>query len=127
MVSPRETRSEIIETVAVATLVPRWMVSYIGAGTGSLIIQVAIAVFAGALVALKIYWRNIVDFFKREKSAGEQGATGELTGEAGAVEEQLLPAAGMDSEEKDAQERMEENLLPRGDESLSNLETDTRP
>jgi len=38
--------------------------AYLDAGTGSYIIQVLIGTLMGGIVAIKIYWRNIRDFFK---------------------------------------------------------------
>ncbi len=46
-------------------------IGYIGAGTGSLIIQVVIAAFVGGLFVLKVYWRRITGFFKRGKECEE--------------------------------------------------------
>jgi len=44
--------------------------AYLDAGTGSLIIQAVIGTIAGGLVAIRIYWQKIKDFFGR--SASEQ-------------------------------------------------------
>ena len=38
---------------------------YLDAATGSIIIQVLIGFFAGALLLLKIYWNRIRNFLKR--------------------------------------------------------------
>jgi hypothetical protein len=38
---------------------------YIDPGTGSIIIQILIGVLAGVLVALKIFWIKIRNFFKK--------------------------------------------------------------
>lgn len=37
--------------------------AYLDPGTGSYIIQIAIATFAGAVFALKMFWNNIKTFF----------------------------------------------------------------
>ena len=44
---------------------------YIGAGTGSLIIQVAIASALGAAVALRLYWSRIKKLFSKKQSEVE--------------------------------------------------------
>ncbi len=83
-----------------ALLMPRWTLSYIGAGTGSLIIQVVIAALAGGLIALKLYWSKVKALFQRDGGAGEAGGTACVTAEppregAGvepSLEEELLPA-----------------------------------
>lgn len=49
--------------------------TYIGAGTGSLIIQVVLASLLGAAVVTRIYWQRIKEFFSRNKE--EDGAPGE--------------------------------------------------
>lgn len=46
-------------------------IGYIGAGTGSLIIQVVIAATVGGLFVLKVYWRRITGVFKKGKECGE--------------------------------------------------------
>jgi hypothetical protein len=48
-----------------------FMLSYIDAGTGSLIIQMIIGGLAGALLALKIFWHKIVRIFRHDKSGTE--------------------------------------------------------
>ena len=48
------------------------LVAYIDAGTGSYIIQLAIAGAMGGLFALKIYWGKIRSFFaRRQPKEGE--------------------------------------------------------
>lgn len=41
------------------------IIAYIDPGSGSMIIQVVIATVLGGIVAVKIFWQNIVLFFKR--------------------------------------------------------------
>ena len=41
------------------------MISYIDPGTGSFVIQVIIGVLFGVLYALKLFWGNILRFFKK--------------------------------------------------------------
>jgi hypothetical protein len=45
-------------------------ITYIGPGTGSLIIQAVLAAMLGAAVAARLYWSRIKRFFSRKK--GEQ-------------------------------------------------------
>jgi len=40
---------------------------YLDPGTGSFIIQILLAGLLGIGVAVKVYWKNIVSFFKRNK------------------------------------------------------------
>jgi hypothetical protein len=42
--------------------------AYLDPGTGSLILQSIIAIFAGAAVTCKIYWEHIKAFFRIKKS-----------------------------------------------------------
>ena len=67
------------------------MLSYIGAATGSLIIQVVIAATVGGLFALKLYWRRIKAFFLRRKVAEEECAAPVEEGKGAAGEGALLP------------------------------------
>jgi hypothetical protein len=39
--------------------------AYLDPGTGSMIIQVLIAVFVGAAFAVKVFWKRIVAFLRR--------------------------------------------------------------
>jgi tellurite resistance protein TehA-like permease len=45
--------------------------AYLDPGTGSYIIQIAIATFVGALFAIRLFWRRIKAFFKRQSSHQE--------------------------------------------------------
>lgn len=42
--------------------------SYIDPGTGSYLVQVLIAVFVGASVGIKVFWRRIKEFFTGKKT-----------------------------------------------------------
>lgn len=42
--------------------------AYLDAGTGSMIIQLILGGVTGLAVILKLYWRNLKDFFKGKKS-----------------------------------------------------------
>lgn len=90
MAASRKTGTGIRQAIALSALLPGCTVSYIGAGTGSLIIQVVIAGLAGALIALKIYWRNITALFKRRKEAGGGAGATEAVADPGDVEN-LMP------------------------------------
>jgi|WetSurMetagenome_2_1015567.scaffolds.fasta_scaffold130625_2 hypothetical protein len=51
----------------------RPILAYIDAGTGSIIIQVVIAVIAGGGVAVKLFWKNITRRFRHpEKEKKEE-------------------------------------------------------
>jgi len=43
-----------------------FFLSYIDAGTGSLIIQIVIGVLAGGLLSLKLFWAKIRGVFKKQ-------------------------------------------------------------
>jgi len=45
---------------------------YLDPGTGSFIIQMILAGFLGIAVAVKIYWKKIVAFIKRDKTGKVQ-------------------------------------------------------
>lgn len=45
---------------------------YLDPGSGSFIIQMLLAGFLGLAVAVKIYWKKIVAFFKKNKSGKVQ-------------------------------------------------------
>lgn len=38
--------------------------AYIDPGTGSMVVQIFIATFAGAIYAIKLQWNNLKNFFK---------------------------------------------------------------
>jgi len=40
---------------------------YLDPGTGSFIIQILLAGLIGIAVAIRVYWKKIVDFFKKNK------------------------------------------------------------
>ena len=40
---------------------------YLDPGTGSFIIQILLAGLIGITVAIRVYWRKIVNFFKKNK------------------------------------------------------------
>ena len=46
--------------------------AYLDPGTGSFIIQMILAGVLGIAVAVRIYWKKIVAFFRKDKSDGVQ-------------------------------------------------------
>ncbi|MCP4705541.1 MAG: hypothetical protein GY865_13155 [candidate division Zixibacteria bacterium] len=44
---------------------PRNAYAYLDPGTGSYLFQMLLAALLGGLFALKIFWRRIVDFFRK--------------------------------------------------------------
>ena len=42
--------------------------AYLDPGTGSMILQLLLGGFAGALVVGKLYWQRIKDFFRKENN-----------------------------------------------------------
>lgn len=58
-------------TCAPLLVLPVGFTGYIGAGTGSLIIQVVIASLVGGAFVLKLYWRRLVGLFKRGGASEE--------------------------------------------------------
>jgi hypothetical protein len=91
VVGSKETENGGLRELTLALLIPRWTLSYIGAGTGSLIIQVVIAATVGGLFALKLYWRRIKGFFLRRKEAGD-GPGREEDEAPRSIDAELLPA-----------------------------------
>ena len=47
--------------------------AYLDPGTGSTIIQIAVASLLGAAFAVKTFWRRITGIFSRKKPSPEQG------------------------------------------------------
>lgn len=60
----------------------RWLegILYLDPGSGSFILQLLIAALLGAGLAIKIYWRKLVAFFKKEQPESSQPA--EVTDES---------------------------------------------
>lgn len=44
---------------------PQDAYAYLDPGTGSYLIQMLLAALLGGLFAIKIFWRRIIDFFKK--------------------------------------------------------------
>lgn len=99
--------NQLLKAFAITRLFPVRMNGYIGAGTGSLIIQAVIALTVGGLFALKIYWRRIKAFFLRKKvdAGGQPLEEAGLAGAAFAEVEQSPIADG-------GTESLEAALLP---------------
>ena len=45
--------------------------AYLDPGTGSYLFQLLIGGALGGMVAVKLYWRSIVDFFRKEDSSDD--------------------------------------------------------
>jgi hypothetical protein len=52
-------------TLVAAFLTPIAALAYIDPGTGSYVIQLAIAAFVGVMFSLRIFWKKIVRLFKK--------------------------------------------------------------
>lgn len=52
--------------IALLALFPDQAHAYIDLGTGSYIIQLIIGAFLGGALAIKMYWRNLINFFKKK-------------------------------------------------------------
>ena len=48
------------------------ILGYLDPGSGAMIFQMIIASIVGAGVAVKLFWRNIIDFFKGNKGASQE-------------------------------------------------------
>jgi len=107
-----EIESGGLQALALTMLIPRWMLSYIGAGTGSLIIQVVIATTVGGLFALKLYWRRIKAFFLRRKATREEAGLPAEAGESAPDEGEVRTADGPGHDEDEALRSIEAELLP---------------
>ena len=57
---------------ALFLLITAWCFGYIDPGTGSYVIQVILAAVVGFIFGLKIFWRNIKDFFKKRFHRGDK-------------------------------------------------------
>ena len=66
-----------LPAIIICLLAPEAADAYLDPGTGSIILQVAIAGLVGGLVALKIFWNRIRTFFK---SLFSRGARDEAAG-----------------------------------------------
>jgi len=65
--------SSALLSVSLLPLVSQNIHAYIDPGTGSLIIQVLIASFVGALFVIKIYWKKVKAFFNNLFSKARKG------------------------------------------------------
>lgn len=118
-----------LRVLAQVLLMPVLFIGYIGAQTGSLIIQAVIAASVGIAVGVRLYWGKIKMLFSRGK--GSKGATVEeaetvedaeglddetmmLEEEADSLEESLLPDSGIETPEL---ERCDTELTSTGGET----------
>ena len=58
-----------IGLAAVGLILPRRSLAYLDPGTGSYMLQMLLALLVGGAFALKIFWKRIVAFFKRQPPA----------------------------------------------------------
>ena len=56
-------------------LAPSASYAYLDPGTGSYILQMAMAAVLGSLFAIKMFWKRIVAFFKGQSSGSENDET----------------------------------------------------
>ncbi len=61
---PQMTRLLIVFFM-IPLIFPHGAYAYIDPGTGSYILQLIIAVFVGAMYAIKIFWKRIIAFVKK--------------------------------------------------------------
>lgn len=50
---------------------------YLDPGTGSFLIQLLAGVLVGGLLAVKIYWRKLLSFFRKDKPVEDETAAGD--------------------------------------------------
>lgn len=48
---------------------------YLDPGTGSFLIQLLAGVLVGGLLAVKIYWRKLLSFFRKDQPAQDEAAS----------------------------------------------------
>lgn len=63
---------------------------YLDPGSGSFIIQMLLAGLLGIAVAVKIYWKKIVAFFRKKKSGGVQDELDELDEYGGGQDDESM-------------------------------------
>jgi len=63
----------ILLSIAILCLFSGQLMAYLDPGTGSYMLQLLIAGIASALLALKIFWNNIILFFKKIFMRGKKG------------------------------------------------------
>lgn len=62
----------LLAAVFVCLLLPASALAYLDPGTGSFIIQMLIGAVLGGLVAVGVFWRRVLGFFKRLFGRGTQ-------------------------------------------------------
>jgi len=60
-------RQKIVFVLIGCMLLPPMAHAYLDPGNGSMMVQLLLAGLAGVMVALKMYWRRILAFFRRSK------------------------------------------------------------
>lgn len=69
---PRLTRTTLLVLLLVMVGVPGRAEAYLDPGTGSLVLQLALAGLAAAYTAFRLFWSRIVRLFRREQKQGER-------------------------------------------------------
>jgi hypothetical protein len=58
--------------VLLSTIFPNNVYAYLDPGTGSYVLQLAIAALLGGLYAVKVFWKRITNFFKNIFTKGKK-------------------------------------------------------
>jgi len=61
-------KSSLAILLLIVLLLPVPAHAYLDAGSGSMVLQLLVAGFAGVLVGIKVFWRRMVAFFSRPKN-----------------------------------------------------------
>jgi len=65
MASCKKVAQRVAVIAGVALLLPPRVYAYLDPGTGSYLVQVALALALGALVSSKVWWHKVKSFFTR--------------------------------------------------------------
>jgi hypothetical protein len=71
LVRGTQRRKALLAGVALVLITPRSAWAYLDPGTGSYLIQVALAALLGAMVTLRLYWKRVKEWFKGTKPSGK--------------------------------------------------------
>jgi DUF1365 family protein len=61
----------ILAGVALVLITPQSAWAYLDPGTGSYVIQLALAALLGAMVTLRLYWKRVKNWFKGIRPGGK--------------------------------------------------------
>jgi hypothetical protein len=59
----------VLAVAALGLVLPRRSMAYLDPGTGSYMLQMLLALLVGGAFALKVFWKRILAFFRRERPA----------------------------------------------------------